>query len=127
MDTYQVSDLRKNPAPIMARVRDDKVVAQITRHNDVALFMVPVEGYIAWARASRGQPDAVAATVGDLAAELGIAVPAVTAMVEQLSSQWGRIRVVLDEEPGYPAQSLIHRDAAIQIAHQINPASPEEQ
>lgn len=124
MDTYQVSDLRKNPAPIMARVRDDRVVAQITRHNDAVLYMVPIEGYIAWARASRGQPDAVAAAVGDIAAELGIAVPAVTALVAQLSDDWGRGRVVLTWEPGYPSQSLIHRDAVEEIARLLA-ADPE--
>lgn len=126
MDTYQVSDLRKNPAPIMARVRDDRVVAQITRHNDVVLFMVPIEGYVAWARASRGQPDAVAATVGDIAAELGFTAAAVSAIVTHLCNhpEWGRGRVVLVEDREAPSMTWIHRDAAVEIARLLA-ADPE--
>lgn len=126
METYQVSDLRKNPAPIVARVLAGEV-AQITRHNDVALFMVPVQGYIAWALSSRGQPDAVAATVGDLAAALGISVPVVSAMVQSLCAEWGRNRVILADAPGYPADVLVHRDAAQTIADQLTGTPPAQE
>lgn len=122
MDIYPVSELRRNPAPIVQRVLEGHV-GQLTRHNDVVLYLVPVHAYLLWAHASRGQPDAIAAPVGDIAAELHVTVAVVSAMVTQLCTDpaWGRNRVILAEDHDHPAATWVHRDAAEEIARQLAP------